>query len=193
MDITTLCRLAMIYAHLMLCVFALHAILNTDLQVLRHRMDATQLLLIHRRIVWLLSGLWASGLVVAAIDLGFDLSLLAERPKLIAKLGIVGLLTLNGLLLRHWCFPRVTANKSVGAAEHSALLAIGAFSTTSWMMAAFIGIARPLQQWRIGDFVTLYCCALSAALVAALTIGAFIRHSEAAAARVVRGTSCVGS
>ncbi|MBC7939508.1 MAG: hypothetical protein H7Z19_07035, partial [Chitinophagaceae bacterium] len=115
MDFTTTARLGVIFIHLLLCCVALQTVLQTDLRVLRGGVGAAALLGVHRRLVVLLGGLWASGLTLAAIDIGFDVAGIAERPKLMVKLLCVLVLTLNGLLLRHWCFPRRASGRALGA------------------------------------------------------------------------------
>lgn len=176
MDAMSWCRMALIYVHLLLAAFALRAVLHTDLLVLSQRVVADDLEHIHQHLLWLLGALWLSGLGVAAIDLDFDIGLLPTRPKLMAKLTSVSVLTLNGLLLRHWCFPRLSRGRTLGAGEHSLLMVIGAISSASWLMAAFIGIARPLRLWQTWEFLALYGAALSAAALGALLVGAVMRR-----------------
>lgn len=176
MDAMTWCRTLLIYVHLLLAVFALRAVLHTDLQVLRQRLRPVDLERVHRQLLWMLGALWVTGLAVAAIDLDFDIRSLPSMPKLLAKITCVGVLTLNGLLLRHWCFPRLADGRRLGAAEHSTLMVIGAISSASWLMAAFIGVARPLQQWQTWQCLALYGAALCAASLVALFAGAALRQ-----------------
>lgn len=178
MDLIAISRLLLVYLHLLLCVFALQSVLSTDARVLRERIDSRSLLLVHRRLVRLLGGLWLSGLAIAAIDLGFDASLIANAPKTIGKLCAVGVLTANGLLLRHWCLPRLAGPSAVGSAEYLAIMVCGAVSTASWLMAAFFGVARPLQQWSAAACVSLYVAVLVLATAAALMLGVALRRSS---------------
>jgi hypothetical protein len=166
MDLLTLTRLGLIFVRLLLCCLAL----QTDLRVLRGRVGPAELMDVHRRLLWLLGGLWTSGLAVAAIDLGFDIALIGERPKLMVELFSVVVLTLNGQLLRHWCFPRLSSGRSLGTAETAVLLEIGAVSTASWLTAAFIGIARSLQGLPLAGWLSLYGAARGAAVTIALAI-----------------------
>lgn len=164
MEITEALRLVVLYAHLLVSVFALQQVLSADFKVLRHQLQARDLVLVHGRVVWLLGGLWITGLLLAGIDLQFDAALLAAKPKLAAKLITVVVLTLNGILLRWWCFPRLTSRRRMTAFESSLVMALGAASTASWLMAAFFGIAKPLQHWPLGSLLVLYVAVLAAAV-----------------------------
>lgn len=185
MELTAGARLLLIYAHLLLCVFALHSVLSTDWRLLRWRISAQQLGAIHGRVTLLLAGLWASGLAVAAIDVGFDLAELGRRPKLLAKLACVAVLTFNGVLLHRWCLPRLVSAQPLGRVEASALMVCGAVSTSSWLVAAFFGIAAPLQRqgWSLGAFLALYGLLLAAATAVALVLAPRLRLGPTAGTR----------
>lgn len=168
LDFTAAIRLVLVYAHLLLCVFALHRVLVTDWRLLQDRVRHREMKRAHRQLVWLLAALWASGLAIVALDTGLHLVQLAARPKLLVKLLCVALLTLNGLLLRVWCFPRLSRRASLGGGEAAFLVVCGAFSTTSWLMAAFLGVARPLQSWPLSQTLVLYGGVMALALPVAL-------------------------
>ena len=51
--------------------------------------------------------LWITGLAVIGMDTGFDTGLLATKPKLLAKLTVVAVLTVNSLGLHLLAFPRM--------------------------------------------------------------------------------------
>lgn len=175
MALTTALRLLLLYAHLLLCVFALYTVLNTDWRLLRSRISAKHLLQAHRRVVLLLAGLWLSGIAIVAVD---GLAQMGTNPKLLAKLVCVSLLTLNGLLLRHWCFPRLVSNRPLQRAESWALMSCGAISTTCWLMSGFYGIARPLAQWSPGQNLLLLWAALAVALPVALALSGRLREGR---------------
>ena len=42
------------------------------------------------------------------MDIGTDVSLLVDKPKLLAKLVVVGTIMPNGILLHHVAFPMIT-------------------------------------------------------------------------------------
>lgn len=170
MDLETMLRLVLVYLHLLFCVFALREVLVADWQLLRHGLRAVQMHWLHRRILLLLLGLWLSGLAIVALDTGFDPGRLVQQPKALAKLATATLLTLNGALLRHWCFPRVERLPRLPLAERIGVLLAGATSTASWLVAAFFGIARPLREAPLATLLQAYGVVLLAAALVALAL-----------------------
>ena len=193
MDLTAAPKMMLVFAHLLLCVFALHRILSTDWKLLRGGIGASGLRRAHREVLALLVGLWITGLVLAGIDLGWETSNLAHKPKLAAKLLCVVVLTLNGVLLRLWCFPRLVSQRPLARVEAMALMSCGAVSSASWMMAAFFGIARPMQSWSLAQCMGVYGLALAMAVPVALLLEGRLRHGRAeraqAQVRQMRGGS----
>jgi hypothetical protein len=186
MELPAAARLALLYAHLLLCVFALHLVLSTDWRVLRKRISAARLLWVHRRVKLLLAGLWLSGLAIVFIDLGPTLADITGRPKLLAKLLCVSTLTLNALALRWYCFPRLLAERALPPREAGLLMTFGAISTTSWLAAAFFGVARPLAQWSAAGTIGLYLGLLALAIPVALLLGGRLQQR-----RPRRGTTAL--
>jgi DNA-directed RNA polymerase subunit K/omega len=164
-------RLLLLYGHLLLCVYALHAVLHTDWRVLRQRIGRRALMQVHRRISQALAGLRMSGLAIVAIDLWPNLWLATQQPKLLAKLAAVGTLTLNAIVLSRYALPRLAARRPLLRLELLVLAIVGAISTGSWLVAAFIGVARPMAHWTLGQALGLYALALLGAAALALAIG----------------------
>ena len=160
-------RLSLLYAHLLLCVFALQTVLSTDWRLLRSRISASQLQQAQRRVEALLLGLWLTGTALVLLD---SMAQFDPSPKLLAKLACVCLLTFNGVLLRLWCFPRLVSERPLARLEACALMACGAVSTTTWLMAGFYGIARPLTQWPLELQLLLLAAALAVALPLAMLL-----------------------
>jgi hypothetical protein len=163
-------RLLLLFVHLLLCAFALQRVLSTDLRVLRGNLQPDELAATHRVVLRLLAGLWLSGLALASIDLGFDPTLLAGRPKLACKLATAGALTANGVLLRRYCFPRLVSGQRLARAEATLVVCAGAVSTSTWLLAAFLGIARPLQAWPLPALLALCGGVVGGAVVVALVV-----------------------
>lgn len=180
MDIETMLRLVLVYGHLLFCVFALREVLVADWQLLRHGLRAVQMHWLHRRILVLLAGLWISGLAILALDTGLEPGRLLQQPKALAKLVTATVLTLNGLLLQHWCFPRVERLPRLPLGERVLVLLAGATSTASWLVAAFFGVARPLREVSLTTLLQIYGVVLIAAALAALTL-ALLRWPRAVA------------
>ena len=183
LDLHTALRLALLYAHLLACVLALHTVLRTDWRLLNSRINARQLMHAHRRVVWVLGALWLSGGAIVALD---GLAQLQTNPKLIAKIVCVSLLTLNGVVLRVWCLPRLVSDGPLSRAEACVLMACGAMSTTCWLMAGFYGIARPLMNWTVQENLLLLGAALAVALPVALSMQGRLRDGRRARLRALR-------
>ena len=179
----TALRLALLYAHLLACVLALHTVLSTDWRLLNARINAKQLFHAHRRVVWVLAALWLTGGAIVALD---GLAQLQNNPKLIAKILCVSLLTLNGVMLRLWCLPRLVSDRPLTGLEAFVLMACGALSTTCWLMAGFYGIARPLVDWTLQENLLLLGAALAVALPVALSLQGRLRDGRRARLRGLR-------
>lgn len=167
MTIETWARLLLLFGHLMLCAYALSLLVRTDLRVLRRRVSARTLMRTHRRMALLLLGLWASGLAIIAIDYWGDFARAAGNPKLLAKLTCVLALSANALVLRYYALPRLAAPRELSGVELRVLAAAGAVSSASWLMAAFIGLARPMAKWDIASALGLYAGVLGVAVLVA--------------------------
>lgn len=179
MNLSSLAGMILIYAHLLLCVFALHEVLVGDVRFLRRTLRVEELMKLHRRVAWLLSGLWLTGVAAAMLDVGFDPTLLGEKPKTLIKLMTVGVLTVNGFLLRYWCFPRIDRLGELGIFEMGVVISAGAVSTSSWLLAAFLGVADQLRSAPFTQLLAFYASVLTAALVGAMLLATWWRRFAA--------------
>ena len=161
-------RLLLLYAHFLLAVFALERVLHADWRLLHGRLTKAELAATHRALIVLLPALWVTGAAIVALDVHGDWMLLLGRPKLLAKLATVAVLTANGVVLHGWCFPRMTSATEPSRGALAVIAVAGAVSTTSWLMAAFYGIAKPLQAWPVVQCLALYGFAVGAAVIVAL-------------------------
>ncbi|MEJ6004851.1 hypothetical protein WG899_04780 [Paucibacter sp. AS339] len=147
LDLSVLLRLLALYAHVLACFSAAAGIVLGDIAIFApRRIDAYLLGLARKIVCWALLWLWLTGLVLIAIDTGFVLETMASKSKLLAKLSVVTLLTLNGAALHRWVFPglgRVQAQPARAAWLPSLL---GGFAAASWLFAAFLGVAKPLAS-----------------------------------------------
>ncbi len=196
-------RMLLVYAHLLLCVFALQRVLVTDWRVLRGRIGRSELERTHGLMILLLAGLWTTGLAIISIDLSGQIALIVERPKALVKLGIVVLLTANGAVIGRWCLPRMAAGRQLGVSERFLLVVTGALSTAGWALAAFIGTARPAAAWALPQWLLLAAVVLMLALLAGLALAgtgrwpllaapAGMRSPRAATVEVDRGNDNTG-
>ncbi len=147
-------RLGLLYSHLGLCIFAISSILKTDIALFFGHVTHDELAATAKSVSVLLLLLWATGLTIIYIDTGFLPSILMTNSKLLLKLMCVCMLTLNGILLHHISFPVLTNNSGRITAGESVLLVVtGALSTSHWLLAAFVGMSRPLGRL---PFATLF-------------------------------------
>lgn len=164
-----LLRLVALYVHVVACFAAAAAIVLGDLAVFLHRQVDRRLL--RRASAWVvkaLAVLWVTGLLIVAIDTGFELPALLSKGKLLAKFSVVLLLTLNGVALHKWALPRLMAPTYQPELTARVPALLGALSLASWLFAAFLGLAKPLAGvLGYGGFMQLYALSLVLALVVA--------------------------
>ncbi|GHD68973.1 hypothetical protein [Jeongeupia chitinilytica] len=167
-------RLLLLYPHLIACCVAIGATVLADMKIMGQRTghgDRALLQLVSRVVLVALAVLWCTGLSIIVLDFGHwpGWAELVAKPKLISKLVVVSVLTLNGAALHHYALPRLLPT-SVDRAklcrtQRLRLACIGGVSAASWAFAAFLGIARPLaNKLSTGGFLGLYLAALAVAL-----------------------------
>jgi hypothetical protein len=163
-----------LFVHAIAFAITLSAVIREDLHWLRGGGLGAERLARTMRTVWAgLLVLWASGLVLVAVAAAASPVPWVPSGKLAAKLVVVSLLSLNGLALHAWVFPRLLRTGSLRAEESGHLgglpMMLGAVSSASWVFAAFIGVARPVEAvLPFGGFVALYLLSLVLALASVL-------------------------
>jgi len=144
-DFLTIVRMLAIYLHVLALAIGAVAVAFGDFAIFaRDRIDMNMLGKAASVATIALLVLWITGLAVIGMDTGFDTELLATKPKLLAKLSVVTVLTINSLGLHLIAFPRMATPQA--DPQHAALMPVifGAISATSWLYAAFVGIAKPV-------------------------------------------------
>ena len=170
MEVTVLARQALLYGHIIAFALALAAVIKEDVHLLRaKRIDSASLLATAKLVKWLLLALWITGIPMVMMDIGTDVSLLLDKPKLLAKLIVVGALTLNGILLHLVAFPMVTGKPQNPNTAATIAATLGAVSTTSWLYASFVAVSR-FVALSTHDFVMLYLLALAIAVSFAILV-----------------------
>lgn len=140
-------RISLIFCHLIACAFAISAVLRTDIDIILGKLSRDDIGRAASGITNLLMVLWASGLAIIYIDTGFSPEILTAKSKLLLKLLCVATLTLNGMVLHHMSFPILTrAAGNITLKESVLLVVTGALSTSHWMLAAFVGLSKPLGR-----------------------------------------------
>ena len=143
------------YTHLLAIIVGLGASFIADATVFRHLkapLSAEFLSNLH----WLhcivnlaLWGMWISGAVLIYLRTGFVLDNFS--PKLIAKVVVVSVLTLNSLLISRYAMPKLALKTREAPLDFSKrlklpLAMIAGFSTTSWLLALALGSSAVLKQ-----------------------------------------------
>jgi hypothetical protein len=165
-------RQAVLFVHLMVFAFAIVAILQEDFSLLRAaQFDVIHLQRTGKMIIALLAALWGTGLILVAMDVGWDFAALAQNPKLAVKLTVVSLLTLNGVFLHFIAFPTLSRDQSAPKWGARLCALLGVFSSVSWMFASFVGVSRlvaPMLNYT--DFLLLYGLLLATGAVVAISL-----------------------
>jgi uncharacterized SAM-binding protein YcdF (DUF218 family) len=163
LDITAVIRMALIYVHLLGFAGAAAFVAQGDYALLgRSRIDMALLRRSASFVSVALAVLWVSGLAVIWLDTQFDLAVLLTKPKLLAKLSIVAILTVNGMALHTLAFPRL--ENAYRDPQRAVVLpcVLGGISAATWMYAAFVGVGKAVAP-TLGyiGFMGLYAVAVA--------------------------------
>lgn len=185
-------RLTLLYVHVLSFSMALALVLREDWRILVGEvLNPQEIALTARRTHRLLLALWISGLIIIIYDTHLDLQVLASRPKLLAKVLCISVLSVNGYFLHHRGFPVLIAREPLLLKEARMLSLTGAVSTSNWLLAAFIGIARPLNEIPFSRLSNLYLMFMAGvAAVAWLVAPALQQHLNRQ--RANRQLQCMG-
>lgn len=156
-------RMFVVMAHLSALVVAAVGVVLSDLALFHPRgLDLPQLRRSSKAVALALCALWLTGLLLVWIDTGFVPAVVLDRPKLVAKLGVATLLTLNGWLLHRFFFARLAHRVDRPSRMAWRAAALSAISGASWLYAGFLGLARPLTPMlKLWGFMGLYLIVLS--------------------------------
>lgn len=168
-------RLLLLYAHLLVSMLAIAQVFFADLGIATSSLSRVQLHRTIRGIGWLLAGLWITGLMLIGLDTGFDLAVMAEKPKLLFKLVVVLALTLNGLALHSVVFPILMSDSALRRRQVAVMAVFGAMSSLHWLLAAFIGVTKPLNRLPIETLLAAYAALCFGAVIVALCLAPMAR------------------
>ncbi len=152
------------YAHILAVAVGFGAAFLTDLHVLSrlgNPIDQGFITALHafHTVIWRsVFAMWITGLIMIYIRTGFEPANFS--PKLIAKLLTVGILTINAQVIAKVVMPLIEDNRGqslmwLPLGSKLWLAAIGAVSTSSWMMALAMGSSKVLAA---GGWVTFAIC-----------------------------------
>jgi len=170
-------RLALLYVHLLVSMLAIVRVLSADLGLLAGRLDRKRLHGMVRDIGALLAALWLTGLAIVWLDTGFQPARLAANSKLMLKLLVVSVLTLNGILLHRLSFPILLSDRALGAGAVTLLAVTGALSSVHWLLAAFVGVAEPLGRFPLESLFEGYAFVVATTLAVAIGCVPALRRS----------------
>lgn len=151
-------RMALVYPHLIACCVAIGLILTSDVAMISQLLngepqphpDHGHLARLQKTVTWALILLWITGISIISLDMLSQGLAYLQNPKLQAKVAIVALLTLNGAALHKAVVPALQrAGSLLDLRPRARLFAVfvGVVSGVSWLYAAMLGIARPLN-WK---------------------------------------------
>jgi len=167
----------LVYAHLIAACLAIGILLIQDLALVKWQgraMDTEAIGNLQRNsgIVSLaLVALWVTGLIIVAMGYIENPAYLMNQ-KLWAKFSVVSILTINGLFLHFYSFPRLTAPQGFLGAntmEQLVVLITAVVSLVSWLYACYLGIARLWNNVATYAYVmTIYAVIFVVSLLVAL-------------------------
>lgn len=129
-----------------------------------------------------LVALWITGLTLVVLGYLENPQQYLMNEKLWAKFTVVSVLTLNGIALHYFSFPRVTSRRGLlglPTVEQILVTITGAISSTSWLFACYLGIARPWNYTANYSYVMfIYAGLLIAAIIVAGEVLRMMRAPE---------------
>lgn len=141
-----------VYIHLIAACIAVGVIFMQDLALAKTRGTSLPLTAINELIQSAniisnsLKVLWVSGLILVAMGYLDNPAEYLKNQKLWAKFSVVTILTVNGIFLHNFSFPRVVSSRGVLGLhflEKNLVVITGVVSSVSWLFACYLGIARP--------------------------------------------------
>ncbi|NNU44683.1 hypothetical protein [Ramlibacter montanisoli] len=205
-------RLGLVFFHLLACCVAIGLVLKSDFTLVRSllkpdaaadrahmgEMDALQ-----ATVTRALAALWATGAAIVALDAvttgGWQYF---ANPKIQAKIVMVSLLTLNGMVLHNLVLPsmkRVGSILNLSFSQTVLATFAGTVSGVSWLYAALLGVGRPLSwKYSLVELMAAYPALVAGGFLSMMALIALckLRPATATAASlalepVARLSACV--
>ncbi len=198
-------RMGLVYAHLIACCAAIGLILMSDIAMVRQlisgdpreRMDPKHLQELQNTVAMALAALWATGVAIIALDSSFKGWEYFANPKLQAKITVVCLLTLNGVLLHHRVLPLMMKAGSLlnlSFSQRSFAVFAGAVSGVSWFYAALLGVGRPLNwKYSLAEILAAYPALIAGGFVGLMMLLAWAQYRASGDQQAFEGTRFVGA
>lgn len=161
-------RMGIVYVHLIACCVAIGLVLTNDIafvmQMLKGDPSAREnpalLSALQSTVTVSLITLWITGVAVVTLDASLSSWSYFLNPKIQAKIVIVSLLTLNGLMLHNAVLPaliKAGALLNLSLTRRTLAVFSGSVSGVSWFYAAMLGIGRPLNwKYSLAELLVMY-------------------------------------
>jgi len=167
--IMELVRMFLVLGHLAALMAAAIAVAFGDFALLGRRQIQSDLLhSASKAVAWALGALWLTGLGIIYVDTHFALAVILAKPKILAKLTVVMLLTANGIFMHAKVLPALQRfyARAQGSAVARRATRVGAVSAACWVFGLFLGVAKPLTPiLGYTGFMALFVAVLVGALV----------------------------
>ena len=144
-------KVFIVYIHLLAVCISIGSLLLKDFELMRKRgetlfgEEVKYLQKTAKVMIYALFVLWVTGISLVAIGYIDNPATYFTNGKILAKITVVFLLTINGCFLHWYSFPRITSRSGLfGLSWNEQVLVglTGIISTVSWLYAAYLGIAR---------------------------------------------------
>jgi hypothetical protein len=139
------------YVHLLAVCISVGSLLLLDFELLRKRGEALiaeeikALEKTAKVMIYALFVLWVTGVCLVIVGYLDRPDTYLANQKLWAKFSVVFILTINGIFLHYFSFPRVASRFGILAKSWDEQMLVGltgVISTVSWLFASYLGIAR---------------------------------------------------
>ena len=185
-------RLGLVYVHLIACCLAIALVMKSDVAMVKAMLKGDRASdLAHMEemkslktvVSVALAVLWATGTAIVTLDAvtkgGWHYF---ANPKIQAKILIVVLLTLNGVVLHNLVLPWLEkAGSLLKLPFHRITLATfaGTVSGVSWMYAAMLGVGRPLSwKYSLGQIMAAYPVLIAGGFIGMLAVTAWCKYRK---------------
>jgi hypothetical protein len=190
-----LARMGLVYLHLIACCVAIGLVFMSDLNMVKRllvgdpaTLDERHLGGLQQALTRALLALWVTGAGLVALDAWTKGSEVLRYPTLQSKFAVVVLLTISGVVLHSTVLPML---KKAGALMRltfsQRLLAVftGSVSGVSWLYAALLGVARPLDlRYSLVQILAGYPVMVAGGFVAMVFLTAWAQYRASGGTRV---------
>ncbi|MET0543591.1 MAG: hypothetical protein ABWZ88_17750 [Variovorax sp.] len=190
-------RLGIVYVHLIACCVAIGLVLKSDVAMVKDMLKGDraselahmkQMKGLQSTVAIALVALWATGAAIVTLDAlskgGWQYF---ANPKLQAKILIVVLLTLNGVVLHNLVLPWLQkAGSMMNLTFDKTVLATfaGTVSGVSWLYAAMLGVGRPLAwKYSLGQLLAAYPLMIAGGFISMMALILWCRQRTNPSAR----------